>query len=75
MSDNHSHFDAAEEAALHLRHAIMKMEGSEVVGNKRIEEVYIQAKQSMDNLVRIIRYTKGVSRTLLDGMYESDIYR
>lgn len=64
-SDKHLNFDAAEEVALHLRHTLLMMEGSEVVENKRIEEVYVQAKQTVDNLVRIIRHANGLTRTLL----------
>ena len=64
-SDKYSNFDVPEEAALYLRHSLLMMEGSEVVGNKRIEEVYIQARQAVDNLVRIIRHANGLSRTLM----------
>ena len=63
--NKHSNFDAAEEAALHLRHALLMMEGSEVVGNKKIKKVYIQARQAVDDLVRNIRYVNGLSRILL----------
>lgn len=63
-SDKYSNFDIAEEEAMQLRHTLLLMEGSEVVGIKRIEEVYTQAKQTADNLVRIIRHANCLSRTL-----------
>ena len=59
-------FDIAESEATQLRNTLIMMEGSEAMdGVKRIEEVYGEARDTAENLLRIIRRANCLSRTLL----------
>lgn len=58
-------FDVAESEAIQLRNTLQKMDGSEAInGVKRIEEVYTEAREAAENLVRLIRRANCLSRTL-----------
>lgn len=60
-----SNFDTAEYEATQVKNTLRKMEGSDViVGVKRIEEVYSEAVDAAENLVRIIKRANCLSRTL-----------
>ena len=58
-------FDITESEATQLRNTLIMMEGSEAMdGVKRIEEVYGEARDTAENLLRIIRRANCLSRTL-----------
>ena len=64
-SENFQNFDVAESEAMQLRNTLQKMEGSDAIdGVKRIEEVYTEARDTAEHLVRLIRRANCLSRTL-----------
>jgi hypothetical protein len=65
-ANNYFNFDIAEIEATKLRNTLQLMEGSEAIASvKRIEEVYLEAKEKADNLLRVIRHANCLTRTLL----------
>lgn len=63
-SENFQNFDVAEREAMQLKNTLQKMEGSDAIdGIKRIEEVYIEARETAERLVRLIRTANCLSRT------------
>ena len=64
-SENFQNFDVTESKAMQLRNTLQKMEGSDAIdGVKRIEEVYTEARDTAELLVRLIRRANCLSRTL-----------
>ena len=64
-SDVYFNFDVAEIEAAQLRNTLLSMEGSDAIaGVKRIEEVYNEAKDNAENLLRLIRRANCLTRTL-----------
>ena len=64
-TDGYFNFDVAESEAAQLRNTLQSMEGSDAIaGVKRIEEVYNEAKDIAENLLRVIRRANCLTRTL-----------
>lgn len=57
-------FDIAENQAVQLRNTLKKMEGSDAISVYRIEEVYSEAKEAAEKLVRLIHRANCLSRML-----------
>ena len=65
-ANNYFNFDIAEIEATKLRNTLQLMEGSEAIASvKRMEEVYLEAKDVAENLLRIIKRANCLTRTLL----------
>ena len=57
-------FSDAEEEALQVRQTLLMMEGSHALNVPKINEVYTQAREAADNLLRILKHGNCISRIL-----------